>query len=338
MLKRVMCAAVLLFALTISAAAAETTVEYSGLEELVIKGNPTYTQAIKSISIEESRLKDLQSQMNSVTINSNADWTSAMSMSTKITTQENTIQSQKDALDTTLAQQLWQAQNLYLTHFTLSAKLEQQTKALKTLIAQRDETERKIALGSMARASLKSVDTQITAQEKAVTQAQKDLENNLGSLKTLLGLDGDIQIGDIPELDITSVPGRDCDTDLEQYLKNNQSLVSQRNKMKNMSDTHDYMSALLQLNKLTKEATDAFPAQYNTLQEKYKAWADLEKDMADKQAELAELQRQYELGSVARKKLTEKQKEIDTLEQNQYTGKIDMYQAMRRYENTLLGL
>lgn len=227
-----------------------TKVEYSNLRELIKAGNFSYLQSVDSQSrqsapyekmhetlkeeynylkkMADSYKDDGDTEMQALYENNAKNIRTSMAQVQSTINRMNSASQEKtmeDMADTLTAS----AQNLMNSYNQMAANVTAMEKSVEAAQSSYDAAVKKRSAGLIKDTELESEKSSLERQQNALTSLKEQQSELKESLLTMLGLSGrtDIEIGTVPDPDMTAIRAVSVENDLQTAISNDSTWVSE---------------------------------------------------------------------------------------------------------------
>ncbi len=137
--------------------------------------------------------------------------------------------------DQTEANLVWQAQKMMIQYWNQYYSLDSLQQKKNQAENSYQSEQNRLAAGMSTQAKILSAKEAVSSAEAALLSAESNLEKTKESLILMLGWSygSEVEIGDLPELELARIEGIDVEADIEKALANNYNLKLTERRLKN---------------------------------------------------------------------------------------------------------
>jgi outer membrane protein TolC len=323
-----------------------TLVTYEDLTELLIGHSDVYKAKLRAVhSIQLQVWEAMDQHKVAVALPLREGGSTAINLQGTIVTLNERLAEETAVLEEYALKNTFAAQKLYWAHYINAENLSVAQRALEATERDLPAQQRKRQLGLISQTALEAYEKTVKTAKDSVKTAQKAVDDNLKQLADYLGLEGEIALDGMPEIDLTRVTERDLESDRKAYRESAPAVVaaikaldSASNAAKsNNSYANSYAATAARedLAAAKETAFAEFDDVYQTLLDSYEEYA-TSQVVPDAETALNKAKTQWGKGLISQNELAKVQRAYDDAVSNAETQRIRLWLALLEYEYNLI--
>lgn len=346
----VMAVLLLLPSASVPAFAAEeqaVMIAFDQLEGLVTDSNPDMAALRQSYEAQRLSLKEMEGRHRDL-MDSDKPLESvaavAIPLQKEIHALEIVVAYEESDLARALRQQLYLAQSQYLMSYTYELDIKETELALAAANEELARLQARNVAGYAAYAEVEAAEQAVRNWEIALRSLRQRQASNLTALAGTIGVTAGFTLAGLPEFDLSGIPARDLDADLEAYRKGapgvRRSVLALEEAERALKTTstqgtrYAVQAAKDSLALAQALAEHEFPQAYDSLLQTYHDYTD-SSELASVRKQCQSMQRQWELGLVSANQLALAEQTLAAAELAREKQGIEVFSALLAYELNL---
>lgn len=342
--------AVLLLLPASFAAAAEkesAVISFEQLGELVAASNPDMASLRQSYEAQRLALKEMEAKHRDL-MDSSAPLESiaavAAPLQKEISALEIVLAYEESELARALRQQVYLAQNQYLAYYVYEFSIEAAKLELESSRQALSRARAQYAAGYAAYAAVEAAEFAVKDWESALLTLEQRQSANLNALAATVGIAAEFSLAGLPELDLSGIPERKLEADLEAYRlgapgvrRAALALEEAERALKassNQGTRYAVQAAKENLALAQALAEREFPQVYEVLLQSYNDYMD-QSNLERAEKHYLSMQRQYELGLVSANQAAEAKQALETEKLERRKQALEVFTELLAYELNL---